>query len=379
MWFFIACNDPVGQPDADISTTVSGATCPMPCSEPPSCYEREVSSCCACVDVPSEGAARCGADVCGEHSGSGDPDLSCFNEDPWTDTIIPGDVVRLAGLVDVFSSGGDTTENILVEVYLMDEDATLGTLIGEFVTGQDEIPCEDREDLLAPFLVESAAEVEMCSGSCSSLISESLATCRKLGFYAIDGVPTHVPIVIVTSGDDSWRSTYIFNMILSQDDAVELTLGDGDEPTPTIVTNVRALDKDDSYWLSWQSGLGRAIPESHGMVIGEVHDCQNVRVRNIQVGFSPQPALMTYFNGVEAELSPDGVRRHGTNWVGRFAGLDINPDDNPVTISAVGLVGDRLFSFGWATVRVYPGSLTIVDLRGSRPGVDVFPGPTDVP
>lgn len=378
MWFFVACSDPVGTSDADIEVTATGATCPMPCSESPRCSAGEVASCCACVDTPTEGATRCGSEICSASSGSGEIDLSCFNDDPWTDTDIPGELVRLMGLVDVFSTGGDTSRDILVEVYLMDDETTLGTLIGEFVTGQDEVPCEDREDVLAPFLVESDAEAEMCSGSCSSLISESLATCRKLGFFMIDDVPTHVPIVIVTSGDDSWRSTYIFNVILSQDNAVEITLGEG-APTPTIVTDVHALADDDFYWLALQSGLNRAIPETHGVVIGEVRDCQDVRVRNAQVGFTPEPALTTYFNGVEAELTPDGVRRHGTNWVGRYAGLDIDPEDNPVRISAVGLVGDQVVSLGWATARVYPGSLTIVDLSGSRPGVDVFPGSTDVP
>jgi hypothetical protein len=361
-----------GNPDAGGVREVINETCPSSCDRDPGCTLDRVESCCACVATPGEDvvAERCRSTDCDEYSGSGAVDVGCFAEDTWGGGL-PEGTVRLAGVVDVYATGGSSSDNIHVEVYRMNEDASLGARVGQFLTSTADAPCDEaRDEQLASFLIETGEEAENCPGICQEQIPDTQGDCRDLGFYTIDDVPTHVPLVIVTYGDALWRHLYAYNIMFFDDDAVEMEI-DG-LSSPTIYYKVKVLSNGDFSAIPITAGMPGGIPESHGAVAGEVHDCNDVRIRNVQVGISPDPETLIYFNGNESKPYPDGSRRIGTNSLGLFAGLDIDPEDNPVHVSAIGNVDGELVSFGWATVRVYPGSVTIVTLRGTRPGIDEF-------
>lgn len=361
-----------GTPDAGGDREVLNETCPADCESAPRCTGGRIESCCACVDVPSEEAARCGPSECDEYAGSGSVDLSCFADDPWSGEVPDPQLVRLVGVVDVYATGGDSTDGIHVEVYQMNDDASLGSLIGQYVTSVDEAPCDDetRQAQLERFLVESGDEAEHCPGICREEIPDTGGDCRRLGYYTIDDVLTSTPLVIVTYAESLWRHLYAYNVMFFEDDIEELEL-DG-VTGPTVFYKVRVLSNGDWSAIPTVAGLPSGIPESHGAVAGEIHDCGDIRIRNVQVGINPAPVHFTYFNGNESKPYPDAFRSVGTDTLGLFAGLDIDPADNPVYVSAVGLVDGELVSLGWAVARVFPGSVTIMTLRGTRPGIDEF-------
>ena len=390
--FFLACGggNSTDAGDADLPDAVSGQTCPSPCDDLPTCDTNSIESCCSCIPFPTEDVARCPAELCSEHSGDGPVDFTCFQDDLWANTPIPGETkVRIIGVVDVFGSGGDTDDGVLVEVYRTNDDATLGSLVGEFMTdsaespcaecGDADTPCAGRAAVLSTFLHEDAADAAVCSGVCSTRINASGSACRSLGFFEIDDVPTNVPLVVVTSSSEEWRPLYSYGVMFYEADAQVIALPDETAGQATIPTSFLALSITDYYQLALDSGLGRAVPEVHGAVIGEVRDCEGVRVRNAQIGIEPRPTLLAFFNGEEDSLEPEGPRRNGTNWLGTFAGLDLDPANNPVRVTAAGLVDGELRSLGWADIRVHPGSITFVVLDGTHPGIDVFDGSSELP
>lgn len=361
-----------GVPDGGDESPIDNETCPDECEVNPRCEAGFIESCCACVFVPSAEAERCTSENCDEYAGTGDVDVSCFANNPWEEDL-PEGTVRLVGVVDVYATGGNSTDGIHIEFYRMNDDATLGAQVGEFITDDAATPCDERSVELEPFLVESGDEAEHCPGICTEEIPDTHGDCRELGYYYVDGIPTHVPLVVVTWGDDLWRHMYAYNVIFFDSEAQ--TMDVEGTSAPTIFYKARVLSNGDFSAIPMTAGMPQGIPESHGAVAGEVHDCGDIRVRNVQVGIEPVPGGLIYFNGNESKPYPDGTRRIGTNWLGLFAGLDIDPDDNPVRVSAVGVVDGELVSFGWAMALVYPGAVTSMTLRGPRPGIDVFPSP----
>jgi hypothetical protein len=367
----VACDDGSGPGDTDggPELTVADETCPSDCERNPECSADHVGSCCTCIMEPTVETERCTPDHCDEYSGTGPVDLGCFTTNPWEEEL-PEGTVRLTGVVDVYATGGDSTDGIHVEVYRMNDDATLGSRVGEFVTDDADAACGDHETALEPFLVETGDEAANCPGICTEEIPDTDGDCRDLGFYAIDGIPTHVPLIIVTYGGELWRYLYAYNLMFFDSEAQDMEI-DG-VTAPTIYHKVRVLSNGDFSAIPMTAGMPGGIPETHGAVAGEIHDCGDVRVRNVQVGIEPVPQRLIYFNGNESKPYPEGTRRVGTCWLGLFAGLDIDPEENPVRVSAAGLVNGELVSFGWVVARVYPGAVTIMTFRGTRPGIDVF-------
>ena len=112
------------------------------------------------------------------------------------------------------------------------------------------------------------------------------------------------------------------------------------------------------------AGVAGGIPAGHGGIAGEVRDCADVRLQNVEVGTYPAAAVLTYFNGNQWSTLP--VRGNpGTCRLGLYAALDIIP--GKVQIEAAGLVGGQTRSFGWYNATVFADAVTIVSVNTGEP------------
>ncbi|MBW2263510.1 MAG: hypothetical protein JRG91_16225, partial [Deltaproteobacteria bacterium] len=206
-----ACGGENGDTDGN-TTTVLHETCgPDVCPSPPACGSGEVLTCCTCVRVPVQDAVTTTCDLLGEYCAStaGDPDISCFMPDGYPTPAEPT-LITLHGSVDVYATGGGS-DGVLVQVYQVDGEGNVGTLVGEYVSTAD---CADHEADF-PTHVETAEEEADCPGPCQEKISPENADCRTLGYYVIADVPTNTPLVIKTSQDGGgslWKDMLTFNI-----------------------------------------------------------------------------------------------------------------------------------------------------------------------
>jgi hypothetical protein len=114
---------------------------------------------------------------------------------------------------------------------------------------------------------------------------------------------------------------------------------------------------------------GQTFQPNLGAVVGEVHDCDDVRLGGASVGSSaPGDARTYYFTSDESDplLSAE---LGDTSVLGLYALINV-PASAPVRISAVALDPDnvgQVLMLGTYTVGVTPGAVTALVLRGRRP------------
>lgn len=195
--------------------------------------------------------------------------------------------------------------------------------------------------------------------------------------YSIDGVPTNTPLVVRSSGkgaaaDQQWAVLVTWSVFLAADDAAckdaQATdcLDLSDAAHPKYQLNVNVLSQSDYFNIPNASGLAGGLSSGLGAVAGEVHDCNNVRLGNVQVGVQPGGDRFTYFNGNPLDTVPDASRAAtGTDRLGLFAALNVPP--GKILVEAVGLVGGMETPMGKATAYVYPNSVSVVTLNGGKP------------
>ncbi len=356
-----------GNGDTDASTvTVLHETCgPDICPTPPSCASNEVLTCCTCVRIPAQDAVTTTCDLLGEYCSStaGDPDISCFMPSGYPTAGAPT-AVTLHGPVDVYATGGDSV-GVLVEVYGVDAEGNIGSLVGEYESTLD---CADHEADF-PTHVETEDEAADCPGPCIEKVSPDNTDCRDLGYYAISGVDTNTPLIIKTSqagGGSLWKDMLSFNIWFFDDE-----IGEDGGIADHVYYKARVLSVDDWRNIPVAAGDTSGIASGYAAVAGEVHDCSNVRMSFAMAGTFPEANTLTYFNGVEEHLYPDLMRsNHGTNIDGLYASIEMEADaaGSPVFISALAQVaGVGVVSLGWQKAFVYPETLTSVTLRGTRP------------
>src|SRR5262249_32225832 len=103
-----------------------------------------------------------------------------------------------------------------------------------------------------------------------------------------------------------------------------------------------------------------------GAVAGEVHDCDNVRVGNVQVDVKPAGDRFTYFNGNPYNTLPESSRAAtGTDRLGLFASLHVAP--GKIDVEGTRLVDGKAVSVGKFAAIVYPNSVSVVNLNGGKP------------
>ncbi|MEO6954265.1 MAG: hypothetical protein ABI321_20855, partial [Polyangia bacterium] len=135
--------------------------------------------------------------------------------------------------------------------------------------------------------------------------------------------------------------------------------------------DLTALSLVDDLGLPQRAGLMGGITRGQGAIIGQVHDCDGVRLANAQVGFiaGDQPDRVTYFDATDPAIPfPDAGRAQlGTDASGLYAAFNFQP--GPVTVEAAGLLttDGALVDLGANDVRVYANTVTLVGLSGARP------------
>lgn len=334
------------------------------CATTPNCREFTVETACACVNEPLAGefvTNQVGCDqlptegdvprtpeddFCNPGGGDGTPDLGCLMPGSYRTPADPM-MVTLYGVVDVFGNGGDA-DGITVEVYREGADGQPGDLVGS-ATSSITSPCAEEEDEI---------DNDMVIGT------------RELGFYSIADVPTETPLIIKTSGSpDFWKDLYTYNFYILND-GVESGAPPSDacSETPTgarFEYRARTLSRSDYNSIPLTAGVPAGITSGHGALAGEIHDCSDVRLEFAQVGVSPEPKVLVYFNDNPSNPLPQMGRMEGTSILGLYAALDIPP--GPVDVTALGRVGEDIVSLGWYRARIFPNSVTAVTLRGLRP------------
>lgn len=289
-----------------------------------------------------------------DYSGTGDPNLSCF--DPASYPPKPGSsrTVKMKGEVTAFANGCDLV-GVKVEVYTVQR------------TG-DEATDGDLGDLIGSAIVTDQN---------SEVVLEDVDNCvddRKNRAYEYLDVPTETELVVLTSGAttaDGWRPLYTYNVFLSDNDpdcsgSVTTSCWDGED----YVRELTALAEDDFNTIPTVA-IGRTIQPGNGAIGGEIHDCDNIRIQNAIVDVSATRTALSYFNADEDNPLPDVNRNSiGTGRTAIYSALDVSP--GVARVSAVGVVpgtdgNDQLVSLGYYDVRVFPDSVTSVTLRGLRP------------
>jgi hypothetical protein len=306
-----------------------------------------------CAELSSAGVTRTPVtDSCVEGGTTRTPDLACFGAG--RRAPLPSREVTVHGVVDVFGNGTDSGD-IVIEIYREGEGGELGELVGETTSdAADTVACAETE-------------IEIASG-------EPTGETRRLGFYAIPGVPTEVPLIVVTrpsAGDEGlWKSLYTYNFQVLDDEVESGAPAPGAcAETPTgdrYLYRARVLSVGDYRTIPLTASIPTGIPTGHGALAGEIHDCADVRLSFATVGVLPEARSLVYFSNDADNPLPDVNRVEGTSALGLYSALDLAP--GPIDIAALGrLAGGEIVSLGWYRARIFEDSVTVVTLRGERP------------
>jgi hypothetical protein len=341
------------------------AFCHGNCASEPACKNATsfpVDSCCVQIGAPGLSATSpylertTDTKEYADPSGAA-PDLGCF--DPAGYPAKPGSssgTASLVGILKVFANGGceptgaTSLEGVKIEVYTVKRtgdpatDGALDQLVG------------------TPLVVDSSMKVvqEPVQNKCTGGI-------RYNREYEYKNVPINTELVVKTSGA-GWTDFYAYNLFIGEGDPAY------DAAKGTYTYNVRALAEDD-YSTIPQAAIGKPPTSGYGIIGGEVHDCDNVRLQNARVDLSLPRLALEYFNADEDNPLPEGSRRTiGTGRTALYAAFDIQvsgPEGSFARVAGTGLVKDgdkdKLVSLGYFDVRVYPDAVTSVSLRGLRP------------
>lgn len=245
----------------------------------------------------------------------------------------------MKGFVRLFSSGNDS-KGVQVEIFRENDDGSLGDAIAassSVVT--DETKEAKKEDLLA----------KCPDGGC---------TFRS---YTFDGaVPTETRLVVKTSDASgaatAWAPFYEYVYFSTAD-----VVGDA------IVFDPTAIASTDRSTIFAAAGA-LAMKQERGLLLGEVHDCGDVRVSGAMADIdASRDGDMVYFGDDEKNPLPDPSRTSsGTSKLGMFAALNV-ATGVPIRVSAIGLANGQTTLLGNQTVQAFAGSVTAIRLRGRRP------------
>ncbi|HEY3355984.1 MAG TPA: hypothetical protein VGQ83_22215 [Polyangia bacterium] len=329
------------------------------------------------------------------------PALSCVTTPPGAEPGTPA-TVTLTGFAMVFSSGGDS-KNITVKVYsaaaiTTPEALDSATPIGTYTTALPATgtpadgdvracPTEDENKvrLLGCVSPSSAGCVPKCGDAvngaefCYVAPGQTAGTCiersRYEPRYTIPNVPTRTPLLIVTTGPGG-KTDLVWSMMVQQNEYVSTNapecgagvvtncFHDKAGASPSYELNVNALSRGDYSSIAVTAGLSQGIPPGHGGIAGEVRDCDDIRLQYAQVGVSPAPTQLKYFNGDQWNTLPVAASE-GTCRLGLYTALDLPP--GKAQIEAYGLVGGQVVSLGWYSAMVFPDAVTIASINTGKP------------
>ncbi len=304
--------------------------------------------------------------------------------------------VTLTGFVHVFSSGPDSN-NVKVQVFdaatVSATDPANQQSLGAVTAMLDpttQRACDADASKGCSLPLQNGCALPVCNDGLNGHTDDH-KYCRDNGAggecsdrlrwearYAIPIIPTNTGLVIrVTSAsgtsDSTWATTVAFNIFLSTNDRACTSLSDtdcldlSDGANPKYQLNVSALSAADYVNIPTISGLSGGISSGKGAIAGEVHDCDNVRVANVEVATTPAADRFTYFNGNPIMTLPDSSRAAvGTDRLGLFAALNVAPGAVHIETAASKTLADPLGSFGTFDAFVYPNTVSIVTVNGGK-------------
>jgi len=352
-----------------------------------------------CFFAPTLAAQRtqCGdvTEYC-DTSGITAPNLDCLGKSGPTPGAAPAQVT-LTGFVHVFSSGPDSN-NVKIQVF----DAATVTAtdpVGQVTLGALTVTIDPATQRACDADGTKGCSLPLANGCALPLCNDGLngraddhKYCRDNGAggecsdrlrwesrYSIAGIPTNTRLVVRVTGpsgmsDTTWATTVAFNIFLSTNDRACTSLSDtdcldkSDAAHPKYQLNVSALSAADYVNIPTISGLSGGISQGDGAIAGEVHDCDNFRVGNVEVVTTPGADRFTYFNGNPVKTLPDASRAGvGTDRLGLFAALNVKPGAVHVETAGGKSAGDTtLTSFGTFDAFVYANSVSIVNVNGGK-------------
>jgi hypothetical protein len=325
------------------------------------------------------------------------PALACLGQPARMHPATP-DKVTLTGFVHPFS-GGNSNDPVVIQVFRASDLANGGdpasiTPITSATVGFDPTTAKDASQFRAcdadPHIgcvaVDPAACVQpVCQDGLNGR-PDLKEYCRAGGVcsqrkrweprYTLMNIPTNTGLVMRTygaNGPDQWSTLVEWNIFLASDDkscggdplAVNC-LDTSDAAHPTYQRNANVLSAADYVNIPVTVGLSSGITPGKGAIAGEVHDCDDVRIENAQVGVNPAGDKFTYFNGDPYNTLPDSTRAAtGTDRLGLFAAL--NMTTGHVEVQAVGLVNGKETSLGTFKAFVYSGAVSVINVNGGKP------------
>jgi hypothetical protein len=272
-----------------------------------------------------------------EFSGSGPPQVSCFEVGHYPAKPGTPATVKVQGLAKIFSHGCNS-HDLQIQIYKVQRgganDGDLGALVGTAVVTESEATC-------------MAMGTQVANADC---------TTRYECPFEYDGVPTNTELVIKTSspaGHQDWAPLYEYNDYI---------------PTSEVsggvwAHDVRALSADD-YQVIPKAAIGQPITPGNGAIAGEIHDCGDVRLSGALGAIDQSSAGFFYFNDDEQAPLPN-LEATSTSILGLYAALDIRP--GPIVVAAMGLVDNKPVTLGFYRARIFPNAVTAVTFKGLMP------------
>lgn len=334
----------VTAPDGGV-TSLAPFFCP---SAPVASCGNKISVCGVCVATPTQEIKR--TNGWREYSGTGDPDLSCF--DPASPALAPLDkagskLVNMRGWVKIFANGPDSNF-AKIEVFKEGPNGALGDKVGETVSDGTIAHFADDPAGIAGTKIEEIT----VQGQVDKVK-------RTLYPYELKGtIPTETPLIVRTSSQTTtagWLPLYDYNVVARN---ASLTAGGA------FSADVRALGNDD-YASILKAAYNRPPVGGQSAVAGEVHDCGDVRIQFATVGVSPNAGLgLFYLSDVEDNPLPSSGLR-STAGMGLYAAGALTP--GTFTVAALGMWKGETRTLGTYTVQTFPDAVTAVSFRGLRP------------
>jgi hypothetical protein len=367
-----------------------------------------------CYQPAAAAAARTGCSPeithdCDPQGGGGAPALACLAHTPGAGGTADVEGATLTGFIHAWQNGPDATD-LVVTVY----DAT------QLITGVDPVSVPPlgqqgfslgRWDYDMGKLAEGPGQRRGCDvdpavgcalgrtdcGDCPDGYLQSpdhQRYCRADGVcagrlrwevrYSIPAVPTDRPLVIRVAAADrinatSWVTTYEWNVFASPRDHVCASAGDNDcyvasvphgldpaEPA-RYQHDLTVLSTTDVALLAQAVGRPGGGRAGLGLVLGEVRDCDGVRVANAEVALTPSPDGRFYLAGDERGFRGDPRQAAtGTGPLGLFVAFD--QPLGKTSIEAVGTMGANgtLQRLGRQDVVVYRDTATFLSVNAGR-------------
>ncbi len=361
------CSPPQVVTDAGSFGAAAGTEFCRSVAAPADCPAPGYSTCGVCVRPPIEpptgmnldrlARTRCSElsramdSACDRNTMPGAPNLACVTGvDPANPPMAPTSrTVTVWGAVDVYDRGGDTA-NVTVQIMEVGADGAPGAVAGQAVTN--------------PSLYSELISIPDSAGN--------IVVSRTLAGFKIANIQTDHRYVVRTIGpaDTFGHAVYDYGLAIRGADVDMVTV----PPalliaSPTVYIRPRVVANQDWVDLPGAASLVDGVPPGRAIILGEVRDCDDMRLRHATVYASPAPGYVypAYFGPDGDHLVPDpALTSHGTGPSGGFALLSVAP--GPVRVSAAGYTPEGAFTVvGTHAVGAFADSVTLVTFRGLSP------------